>query len=81
MTIRELIAILQRQDQDRMVILSRDPEGNGHAPVEDYWTGAYNSETRETGMEKLTPEAVADGYTEEDVLIGGSPALCLVPRF
>lgn len=41
MTIAELIETLKHLDNDRIVIMSRDPEGNGYSPLEDVDTGAY----------------------------------------
>jgi len=84
MIVSELIALLQEQDPDRLVILQKDAEGNDHSPFADFWVGAYRPATTwhgEAGLEKLTPYLESHGYSEEDVLIGDDVkrALFLVP--
>jgi hypothetical protein len=82
MTVKELIKGLQSEDPDRIVIFQKDPEGNGYSPLANWWAGAYKAETTwcgEAGMDKLTDDDMASGYTEEDVLEGGVPALFLYP--
>lgn len=82
MKVHELIALLQKQDPNREVILARDAEGNGYSPLdEDLSTGAYRPETKwsgEVGLEALTEELEAGGYTDEDI-VEGIPALILHP--
>jgi hypothetical protein len=82
MTVKDLIAELQDHDPDRVVIISKDAEGNGYSPLSCALTGAYRAETTwrgEVGLESLDEDDIASGYTEEDVLKGGVPALVLVP--
>ena len=82
MTVRELIDILQNEDPNRIVIMARDSEGNGYSPLRNFWIGAYQPDSTysgEVGMERLTKEDEDDGYTEEDVIEGGQPALILTP--
>lgn len=82
MTVRELIEDLKKEDPDRLVICTPDAEGNGYSPVDGYSTGMYLAETTwsgEFGRELLTPEDREAGYTDEDVLSCGVPALCLYP--
>ena len=87
MTIKQLILKLQlEENQDRIVVCQSDPEGNDYAPLEDYWTGAikYSRENKhdmQVGAEKLTPELKNAGYTKEDVVKNGKPALFLVPQY
>lgn len=81
-TVRELIDSLLLEDPDRLVVLSRDSEGNGYSPLSTYHTGAYaaeNSWSGEVGLEKLTPSDVEDGHGPEDVVEDGEPCLVLVP--
>jgi len=81
MTVKELIEQLKKEDPDRLVIMAKDPEGNGYSPLSDFWSGAYRAETTwfgEVGLESLTDEYRKQGYTEEDV-IDGVPALILTP--
>ena len=82
MTVKKLIEKLQMEDPDRLVVCQKDPEGNGYSPLEDWWTGAYRAETTwsgEAGLETLTDENREAGYSEEDVIADGVPALFLVP--
>lgn len=82
MTVRELIAELQQEDPDRLVVTSKDAEGNRHSPLSGFWVGAYraeNSYSGEVGLEKLTKEYRKQGYTEEDVVTDGVPCIVLSP--
>ena len=81
MTVKELIEQLKKEDPDRLVIMAKDPEGNGYSPLSDFWSGAYRAETTwfgEVGLESLTDEYRKQGFSEEDV-IDGVPALILTP--
>jgi len=77
MTVKELIGILQTHDPDRIVILSRDAEGNGFALLESFEPCKYRD--GDIGLETLTSELEAAGYSNEDVMRGGKKALCLWP--
>lgn len=80
-TIGQLIELLQKEDPERVVILSEDSEGNGYSPLARIWAGAYRAESGwsgEVGLERLTPEYEDIGYSEDDV-IKGKPAIILSP--
>lgn len=82
MTVKELIQELQKENPNRLVVCQKDPEGNGYSPLSSWWTGDYRAETEwygEAGLEKLTPEDLKAGFTEEDIIFDGVPALFLVP--
>jgi hypothetical protein len=82
MTVKELIDALSKEDPSRIVVMSRDSEGNGYSPLADWWAGAYAAETSysgEVGIEKLDETAKLAGYGEEDVIAGGTPAIILRP--
>jgi hypothetical protein len=82
MTVKELIEELKKEDPKRLVVIQRDAEGNGYSPLTGWWLAAYKAEndwSGETGLEKLTAEDRKQGYTKEDVLKGGVPALILCP--
>lgn len=75
MKVKELKKMLEEVDEDRIVILQKDPEGNGYSPLAglDGENCSYQAETTwygEVGLERLTPKLKKDGYTEEDVLEG-----------
>ena len=69
MTVKELIAELgEIADQNRIVIMQKDGEGNGYSPLSCVETDAYWAETTWSGDVGLEPETP-----------GGVPALILVP--
>ncbi len=50
MQVKELIELLQAQDPERQVILSKDTEGNGFSPAaNEYSVGWYEPETAWSG--------------------------------
>ena len=81
MTVKELRELLSEYEDDRVVVLASDAEGNNYSPCCGGWSGsylAYSTWSGEMGLEKLTDEDREAGYSEEDV-INGVPALCLRP--
>ena len=81
MTVEELISQLSRLDPQALVILQRDPEGNGYAPLSGAeGNGAWDNDEREYGYARLTPELEKRGYSEEDC-IEGVPAVVLWPKW
>lgn len=82
LTVADLIELLQEEDPDRIVVMSKDGEGNSYSPLSDFSSASYVAEctwSGEIGIEELTDELKAMGYTEEDVIEGGVPALVLWP--
>lgn len=79
MKVSELIECLENLDQDRIVVLSIDEEGNGYRLLEKDGIGgqntAFDKENQEVGLERLTNALKEKGYCEEDVLVGGTPAV------
>ncbi|CAB4122565.1 hypothetical protein UFOVP29_37 [uncultured Caudovirales phage] len=81
MTVEELISQLSRLDPRALVILQRDPEGNGYSPLSGTeGNGSWDNDEREYGYAQLTPELEKRGYAEEDC-IEGVPAVVLWPRW
>ena len=81
MTVAELIELLKEVEPSRIVIMSRDAEGNGYSPLEGTWKGVYVPDSTwsgDVGLEILTVEDEDAGFTDEDVL-SGEPALILCP--
>ena len=72
MTVAELIAYLQTQDQDAKVILSKDGEGNNFSPLSEGAEGTYVASTPWHGEFYSSEDA-------EDLGIEGTPSLCLWP--
>jgi hypothetical protein len=87
MKVRELIELLTElgpETLEREVILSIDSEGNGFKPMSSYSFAAYDAECDdswygEIGIEELTPELEAEGYSEDDLRPNGVPAIVLWP--
>lgn len=70
MKVSELIAFLEQCDPDREVILQKDGEGNGYSPLSGFVECAYhpyNDWSGEARLESLTPELIAEGYSDEDL--------------
>lgn len=80
-TVGELIEQLKEFDPACVVIMQRDSEGNGYAPLagaED--NGAWDNDNREYGFAELTTELREGGYAEEDCIDGVS-AVVLYPNW
>lgn len=82
MTIEQLIKQLQKiKNKNRLVVMSKDGEGNGYSPLNYIEECAYEEDTPwsgSIGLEKLSKKDIADGYSEEDVIKDGA-AVCLQP--
>jgi hypothetical protein len=86
MTVKELIKKLQKiEDQDRIVILQKDPEGNGFYPLSDIDDNSvYDFDNETVHIEKLTPNLIEEGFSEEDLApddINTKKALVLFPGY
>lgn len=77
MTVKELIDILKRQHPERLVVVALDADGKSHAPLIDWWAAAYKDGV--VGLEGLGKIEKAAGFTDKNVLAGGTPALILLP--
>lgn len=81
MKVGELKMLLKDIDDERIVILSNDSEGNSFSPLENLdISSTYLAENEcygEIGIEELTPELKEIGYKQDDV--GGENALVLWP--
>ena len=85
MKVKDLIEVLKTADPERIVILQRDPEGNGYAQLDqvEIDNAVYQPSREESEaikLERLTEKLADEGYTEEDVLKeGGQKCIVLVP--
>lgn len=84
-TVKDLIRVLQMEDPDRVVLISKDAEGNGFLPLATIYTASCRvpddegeGEEIKTGLERLTDDLRRQGFTSEDIL-QGEPAVVLVP--
>lgn len=76
-TVKELIEALQKLDQDSIIVMSSDPEGNSYDTLCSIEPMMYAD--GEIGYDKLTPELKKHGYTEEDLLTDGRKAVVFWP--
>lgn len=84
MNVKELIEMLSGFEPDRIVVMAGDAEGNSYSLMHGAWTGRYRAETTgygDVGLEGLDEELMAQGYSEEDVMQDGEPALVLTPIY
>ena len=82
MIVKELKEILNNADDNDLVVLSRDGEGNSYSPLYDTQLCTYADEESwegQIGLRELTPELIKEGYTEEDLLEDGVNAIVLYP--
>lgn len=84
MTVKQLIAQLKKQDGRRIVVISRDAEGNSFSPLHEVSAAAYRSYSTYSGLIGLEADDLDDatrnaGYSEEDVIEDGVPSLVLCP--
>jgi len=80
MTVKELKSLLQGCDDDRMVVLSIDSEGNGFNELRTVEGDMMFDEiNREVGLETLTEADIEQGFTEVDVFKEGKRAVILWP--
>lgn len=79
-TVKQLIEEFGKLDQNRIVILQKDEEGNGYGKLWGIYNAAARYEQNEwiVGLEELTEKDKEMGYTEEDV-IKGKKVVVLVP--
>lgn len=79
MTVSELIVALSTLEPDRVVVVSRDEEGNGYQAVRQLDTGMFHEGEFKMEAKDLTPEKIAKGYGEGDVSTEGQKCVCLWP--
>lgn len=83
MKVNELISLLEKvENKERIVVMSKDGEGNSFSPISDIAEDAYLAESTWAGerfCEELTPELIKDGFGEGDIHEDAVPALFLWP--
>jgi hypothetical protein len=72
LTAGELREILAEVPADRLVVLSRDAEGNGYSPAYGFSHGMYVDQTGTVGEVHPTPEELAKDAELRD-LFGATP--------
>jgi hypothetical protein len=62
MNVRELKEILAQFDDETLVVMSKDEEGNGYSPAADYCSGYYEPESTWSGHFYPHPNKYPDHY-------------------
>ncbi len=80
MKIKQLIAILSKMDQERIVVLQIDSEGNGYNSCRGADDNAVydGKDNGQVSIETLTKALEKQGFSEED-LGTGKPCVVLYP--
>jgi len=79
-TVKELREKLLDYDQDALVVLSSDPEGNSFNALGDVeGNSKYDHSSGRCGIAELTGPLEAAGYSNEDVMSTGKKAVVLWP--
>jgi len=68
MTVKELIEKLQAIPGDRLVVMSKDAEGNEYSPLDDVRGGYYRAETTWTGDFTSRPEDAEEMGAKQEVV-------------
>jgi hypothetical protein len=74
MTVKELKATLEEYDDDDLVVLSRDSEGNGYSPLSQHGGAWYRPDTTWSG------DLLDDDEDEPDTESGDVHTVVLWPR-
>lgn len=65
-TVGDLIDYLTTQPRGRLVVMSKDAEGNGYSPLADADEGMYLADSTWSGEMYLTPEQQAAEENPDD---------------
>lgn len=80
MKVKELIEELSKLDPEWLVVVARDPEGNGYRPlncIDD--NAAFIADDEQIALRVLDDAHRARGFTEEDLEPGAEPCVVLFP--
>jgi hypothetical protein len=81
MLVKQAIELLQSCDPDAVVIMAKDPEGNGYSPLSGVYGGElYFPETTWSGqcVSASDPEEIEEAREFYNITGDGEPAVCLV---
>lgn len=82
MNVKELKEIIKNMNDNDLVILSNDSEGNYFSPLSHIDLCTYKAESTyngEIGIRELTQELIKEGYCEDDILNDSINAIVLYP--
>ena len=80
MTVKELKELLNSFNDNDIIIMGQDSEGNGFSPLSAIEKVSYEAESTWSGIvgiRELTPEHIEVGYSEDDLLENGVDAIAL----
>lgn len=82
MTVQDLKKELDKLDDNMLVVISKDSEGNSYSPLSEVsGNSLYTPENNwlgEVSIKELTPELIKQGYTEEDCYKTDESKECIV---
>ncbi len=82
MRVWELIDRLKKIDPEKIVVMSKDSEGNCYSPLVDTEEREYMAESTFSGyvgFKDLTPAMELEGYGDEDIIKDGESAVVFYP--
>ncbi len=84
MIVKELRKLLNKFNDNDLVVMSKDAEGNSFSPLSDHSNHIYVPDTTYSGeifLLELTPELKEYGFSDEDIYHGkdGQNAIILWP--
>ncbi len=79
MIVSELIDILEAMNPDSIIVMSGDSEGNYYNELREIDDVVFDKREQEIGYSELTEDLIKQGYTDEDLIEDGVPAVCLWP--
>jgi hypothetical protein len=82
MTVKELKELLNQFNDNDLIIMSKDSEGNRYSPLSSLEEISYEAESSWegiVGIRELTNEYIEAGYSEEDLVENGVNAVALYP--
>lgn len=67
-TVEDMIALLQTLPKDLLIVMAKDPEGNGYSPWAGYYQGRYEATCTWAGEIRDPDEKERDGsfYHDDD---------------
>jgi hypothetical protein len=79
MKVKQLKLLLEKCNDDDVVVLATDEEGNRFSPLSDVEQGmTYSHLYGTTAIQELTEDDIAQGFTEEDVSTDPNALPCII---
>jgi len=81
--VKDLKEMLNGFNDNDIIVMSSDEEGNNYSPLSGIFEGSYQAESErsgEIGLRELKVEDIKNGYSEDDLFEDGINAIVLYPR-